>query len=112
MFAVMSTALNCFNDLAIICFCISKDQMSMHELFSLDIGGMDEEDDPYSEQRDHLYSITEHKIDDAISSSGDDADIEDDIEDRMANYEYRRHHAKHSWGENLISVFTFCVNGP
>ena len=45
MFAVMSTGLNCLHDIVIACFCISKDQMSMHELFSLEIGGLDEEDD-------------------------------------------------------------------
>jgi hypothetical protein len=47
MLAVFSTALNCLHDIVVLCFCISKDQMSMHELFSLEIGGLDEDDDPY-----------------------------------------------------------------
>ena len=47
MLTVMSTALNCLHDIVVVCFCISKDQMSIHELFSLEIGGLDEEDDPY-----------------------------------------------------------------
>jgi hypothetical protein len=84
----------------------------MHELFSVEIGGHDDEDDPYSEQRDHLYSTSEHRLDNAISSSGDDADIEDDVEDRMMNYEYRRHHVKHSWRHSLSNIFNFCVYGP
>lgn len=49
MFAVMSTGLNCLNDICVATFCISKDQMSMHELATIEIGGLDEDDDPYEE---------------------------------------------------------------
>jgi len=47
MFAVISTGLNCFFDIFVASFCISKDQMSMHELSTIEIGGLEEEDDPY-----------------------------------------------------------------
>ena len=86
--------------------------MSLHELFTLEIGGLDEEDDQYEEQRDHLYSISEKKIDNIDNSSGDEADIEDEIEDRMLNYEYRRHHLTHSWYTSFLNVFKFCLHGP
>ena len=63
-------------------YAISR-QMSLHEMYTIHLGGQEEDDqDPYEERRDHLYTITEHKIQDLDSSSGDDADDED-IEDRL-----------------------------
>ena len=86
--------------------------MSIHELFTIEIGGLDEEDDPYQEQRDHLYSISEEKIDKQDNSSGDEGDIEDEVEDRMLNYVYTRHHLTHSWRTSIANVIQFCLHGP
>ena len=36
--------------------------MSLHELYTLYLGGTEEHDDAYEDQRDHLYTISEHRI--------------------------------------------------
>jgi hypothetical protein len=46
LLGVLYCAINCFKDMVLTTYVVSRD-MSIHELFTIDVGGLSEDDDPY-----------------------------------------------------------------
>ena len=74
--------------------------------------------DLFGEPRDHLYKVTEQRIDGQSASSDDESggssgrSQDQDIENRMQKYHYHRINAKYGCFQSIMNIFKFAIFGP